>query len=249
MKTRAAHYRTGLLALISCGALLSPSITIASEWGYQGKHGVDSWGAISATCSDGKNQSPIDINSNVTIDASLANLAMNYSGQVSDIVNNGHTVQVNVTGENTLSIDGDTFALKQFHFHTPSENTLNGKHSPLEAHFVHANSDNALAVVSVFYQAGLREDSALKQVLSNIPNNNQTIQPSASITLDSLLPRVRSYYRFSGSLTTPPCSEGVRWFVLKDKQTADQQEIDQLKAIMGNNARPTQPIHARKVLQ
>ena len=144
---------------------------------------------------------------------------------------------------------GDTFALKQFHFHTPSENTLNGEHSPLEAHFVHANSNNALAVISVFYQAGLREDSALKQVLSSIPNNNQTIQPSTSIALDSLLPRVRSYYRFSGSLTTPPCSEGVRWFVLKDKQTADQQEIDQLKAIMGNNARPTQPIHARKVLQ
>lgn len=236
-------------ALIGLGAMVIAHASFASDWGYHGDHGVESWGALSATCSEGKNQSPIDINDTVLVDAQLPNLAIKYSGHVSEVINNGHTIQANVTGDNTLQIDGDTFTLKQFHFHTPSENTLNGKTSPLEAHFVHANSHDELAVISVFYQAGLREESALQHVLSDLPSNGEAVQPDTQISLNSLLPRLRSYYRFSGSLTTPPCSEGVRWFVLKDKQTVGQQELEVLQGAMGNNARPTQPAHARKVLQ
>ncbi len=124
----------------------------ASEWGYEGEHAPEHWGKVAPLCAEGKNQSPIDVAQSV--EADLQPFTLNYQGQVVGLLNNGHTLQAIVRGNNPLQIDGKTFQLKQFHFHTPSENLLKGKQFPLEAHFVHADEQGNLAVVAVMYQVG-----------------------------------------------------------------------------------------------
>ncbi|WP_281223582.1 carbonic anhydrase [Photobacterium sanguinicancri] len=218
----------------------------AAEWGYQGDHGTESWGKTFSTCGEGKNQSPVDIQQ--TIDANLTPLHINYQGVITELVNNGHTVQANVSGKNTLTLAGESFELKQFHFHTPSENYLQGKQYPLEAHFVHANSKGELAVIGVMFATGERENDSVKSLLSTLPDTNTRQQITATISPADLLPRSREYYRFNGSLTTPPCSEGVRWFVLKEHLTSTREEVNALQQVMGNNARPLQPLNARTIL-
>lgn len=219
----------------------------AAEWSYTGEHGAEHWGQTFATCGEGLNQSPIDISS--TTKAELKPLHIEYKGKVNDIINNGHTVQANVTGDNTLKIDGEIFNLKQFHFHTPSENNIKGKQFPLEAHFVHANDKGQLAVVSVMFETGQRANDELNTLLKTIPAKGEKVTLSEEFNPTELLLRDREYYRFNGSLTTPPCSEGVRWFVMKDYQTNSQKQTEQLHEVMGDNARPLQSLNARLVLE
>lgn len=221
----------------------------AGSWGYSSENGPEHWGHVSTTCSEGKNQSPVDIRSTQLVDAQLQPLEFHYQGKVANVVNNGHTVQVNITGDNTLTLDGQVFELKQFHFHTPSENTFNGKHAPLEAHFVHANVNGELAVVAVMFKSGEREDSVLAEILHTLPAADQTIDIKSDLALANLLPRVKTYYRYNGSLTTPPCSEGVRWIVLTDPQFIIQGQLENLSKTMGHNARPTQDLNARLLLK
>ncbi|MEJ2766742.1 carbonic anhydrase family protein [Photobacterium sp. MCCC 1A19761] len=219
----------------------------AAEWHYEGPHGVEHWGEQFVTCAEGVNQSPVDITE--TLSAELAPLHIDYQGQVSELVNNGHTIQANVSGQNTLTIEGETFTLKQFHFHTPSENTIQHKHYPLEAHFVHANPQGNLAVIAAMFESGPRGNPALKTLLTRLPKNGDRITLSDALSPVSLLPREREYYRFNGSLTTPPCTEGVRWYVMKEPQASTPAQTSALQEIMGSNARPVQPLNARVVLQ
>ncbi|SNX48364.1 Carbonic anhydrase precursor [Vibrio thalassae] len=156
---------------------------------------------------------------------------------------------ITIAAFNTLTLDDQTFALKQFHFHTPSENTINGKHAPLEAYFVHANAHGDLAVVVVMYNVGKQEDSALSSLLSTLPANGKTLKVESDMELETLLPKVHHYYRYNGSLTTPPCSEGVRWIVLTDPQFVEQKPLVSLSTTMGNNARPIQDHNARLILK
>ncbi|TDR71717.1 carbonic anhydrase [Photobacterium lutimaris] len=232
-----------LLLAIAAASLSSAQ---AAEWSYEGEHGAENWGKNFVTC-EGVNQTPIDIKH--TIKAELTPLQIDYQGKVHEVINNGHTVQANVEGKNQLVIDDQTFDLKQFHFHTPSENYIAGKQFPLEVHFVHANAEGQLAVVAVMFNTGPRGNEAFNTLLATVPEADQTLPLKDALNPVDLLPREREYFRFNGSLTTPPCSEGVRWFVMREAQTGTEQQIDSLRKVMGDNARPLQPLNARVVLE
>ncbi len=227
-------------------SLLTLSSVQASEWGYDDdQHGPAHWGSVAQDCAMTKNQSPINIEQATS--ASLEALNLSYSGNVIGFTNNGHTLQAQVEGKNTLTIDGKAFELQQFHFHTPSENVIKNHQYPLEAHFVHANNEGELAVLSVMFDEG-QPNGALTQLISHIPAKDNTDFFSDGFKIKELLPESTHYYRFSGSLTTPPCSEGVRWFVLKDTQSLAKEQAAKLMSVMGQNNRPLQPLNARVVL-
>ncbi len=225
--------------------LASMSQVQASKWGYHGEHSPEHWGAVSATCAQGQNQSPIDING--VVKAELKELAFDYSGQAVSITNNGHTLQASVSEKNTLSVDGKAFELKQFHFHTPSENHVDGQSYPLEAHYVHADATGRLAVVSLFFKLG-EANPNLEKLLTLAPKAEQTVSLANPFDVAALLPKEKQYYRFNGSLTTPPCSEGVRWLVLKQPLTISEAQVEKFEQLMGHNNRPIQPLNARVVL-
>ncbi|MGR5231310.1 carbonic anhydrase [Vibrio rotiferianus] len=218
----------------------------AANWGYEGEHGPAHWGEFASECAKGQNQSPINIDS--TIEAKLAKLQFNYDGKVISLLNNGHTLQTSLEGNNTLKVDGKDFTLKQFHFHTPSENHVDGKEYPLEAHFVHSDEDGNLAVVAVFFKVG-EANPALAKLLQNIPDKEQNVAIKAAFDADALIPMDKEYYRFNGSLTTPPCSEGVRWLVLKEAQSISPEQVKEFAKVMGANNRPIQALNARMVLE
>ncbi|CCN86037.1 conserved exported hypothetical protein [Vibrio nigripulchritudo SFn27] len=217
----------------------------ASTWGYEGQQGPAHWGKVAKECSTGQNQSPVNIAS--TTKAKLGQLQFDYQGRAIAILNNGHTLQTTLEGRNTLTIDGKRFKLKQFHFHTPSENQVDGKVYPMEAHLVHADKMGHLAVVAVFFTLG-QENPNLAALLKNVPGSEQRMPISEPIETGSLLPASRDYYRFNGSLTTPPCSEGVRWIVMKDPLVMSRAQLQLFMQAMGSNSRPVQPVNARLIL-
>jgi carbonic anhydrase len=240
--------------LFALASALATSAAIAGDhphhWSYAGAEGPAHWGEMAGfgLCSSGKNQSPVDVRDVLT--AKLAPLVVRYSSTATEVLNNGHTVQVSYAPGSELQLDSHGFELKQFHFHAPSENLLNGKQFPLEVHFVHADASGNLAVVGVFFEAGAA-NAALDKLGNNLPlhaGDKSTLK--VKLTAAELMPESRQYYRFSGSLTTPPCSEGVNWLVLKQPIPASEQQIARLAAAMGHsNARPVQPLNARVIVQ
>lgn len=233
-------------SLVLLSLLAGVSLTAqAANWGY-GKSN-EHWAESYPICGLGKNQSPINITS--TLQTNLAPLQIDYDGKITDITNNGHTVEALVSGDNKLTVDGDTYTLKQIHFHTPSENLINGKQYPLEAHFVNVDDKGNIAVIAVMFENGLRENDALSALLKNIPTKGNTIDFTDDLSPNNLLPREREYYQFNGSLTTPPCTEGVRWFVLETPQYSSKDQTEKLHQIMGSNNRPVQPINARIIVE
>ncbi|ELV8626783.1 carbonic anhydrase [Vibrio cidicii] len=219
--------------------------TLASEWGYEGHHGPEHWGNVAKECAIGKNQSPIDIAQ--PVEAEMKALELNYTGQVVSLTNNGHTLQAGVSGENVFHVDGKSFELKQFHFHTPSENAIRGKQYPLEAHFVHADSEGNLAVIAVMFDTG-KQNPLLSELTAKMPTVGEQVTLPHAFDVAALLPKQQDYFRFNGSLTTPPCSEGVRWFVLKQASELSNSQTEHLMSVMGRNNRPLQPLNARTVL-
>ncbi len=194
------------------------------------------------------NQSPIDITN--SLHAGLPPLQPNFQSASEDIVDNGHTIEVEMQGGSTFQIDGKTFELKQFHFHSPSENHINGQSFPMEAHFVTKDKEGDLAVIAVMFQEGAK-NPALEQVWQAMPTKEGAKNPLVIQGIaNALLPADKHYYRFNGSLTTPPCSEGVRWFVLKTPVTASKEQIEKFHHIMQHdNNRPVQPLNAREVIE
>jgi len=233
-----------LLFVLSISTLMCGGAQ-ASQWGYVGSHGLEHWGDVSKTCIDGLNQSPVDITHPAI--SELEPLQFHYTGKVTALTNNGHTLQATVSGDNTLTIDGDVFTLKQFHFHTPSENMIHHHQYPLEAHFVHEDKQGHLAVVAVMFETG-DNDPALTKLTQVLPKTHHTHLLSSSFSVKEMLPTtVTHYYRFNGSLTTPPCSEGVRWFILKQSKSLSFEQKKALMGMMGHNNRPVQQLMARLV--
>jgi len=220
-----------------------------SHWGYQGDLGPASWTKLKpefSACA-GKNQSPINLAS--AIEAQLPPVRLDYKAGGTEVVNNGHTIQVNYEPGNRISMDGAQFELKQFHFHSPSENQINGKSFPLEAHLVHADKDGNLAVVSVLFELG-RANPAVSAAWGQMPKAEGKAALPAKVSANALLPTNRDYYRYDGSLTTPPCSEGVRWVVMKRPMTISKEQLEAFKTTLGfDNNRPVQPVNARTVLK
>lgn len=241
-----------------CALALSSSLLAGghgTHWGYTGHEAPEHWGDLSpeyGACKHGKSQSPIDISkSGVVATKGLEKIKFDYKTKANSVINNGHTIQVNVEDGSSITVDGITFYLKQFHFHTPSENTIEGKSFPFEAHFVHASKDGELAVVALMFEEG-KENKVINQIWSKMPQkaDEKAACGLSDAMISEMLPKERDYYRFNGSLTTPPCSEGVRWLVLEEYATISKEQVKKFFDVMGHaNNRPVQPLNARKVMQ
>ncbi len=244
--------RNALTGLVAAAALVGATTARAEathEWAYSGPKGPDRWGSLTAdfeACASGKMQSPVNLTGFQKGDH--AELAVDYRPGGTRILNNGHTVQVNYAPGSAISVDDHRYELIQFHFHAPSENTIEGHSYPMEAHFVHADESGNLAVVAVLVRAGKRH-AELDRAWQHMPTKaGMSRELPALADARAILPRGRAYYGFDGSLTTPPCTEGVRWFVMAQAITASEAQIEAFShAIHHPNNRPVQPLHARSV--
>lgn len=238
-----------LAAAALCSAASFAASPAAPHWEYTGHHGAAHWSELSPTfeaCAKGKSQSPIDIRD--AKPAQLPELAFSYGKVPPSIVNNGHTVQVNVPAGQALRIGDQSYDLLQFHFHTPSEEKVNGKASAMVAHFVHRNAEGKLAVVAALIQPG-KANAGFESILSHLParaGETLTVE-GLEIDLAALLPAERRYYDFEGSLTTPPCSESVHWMVLTQPVTVSPDAIKRFRRLYSANARPIQPLNGRVI--
>jgi carbonic anhydrase len=222
-----------------------------AHWNYDGAEGPEHWGELSekyTMCKQGKNQSPINLTD--LTEAEMEPLKLQYRALSQDFINNGHTIQVNFGEGSILTIDNKEFELKQFHFHTPSENQIDGKNYPMEAHLVHANKDGSLAVISVMFKEG-KSNPYFQKLVEKLPKKAEDNNDMKEEKLNAydMLPKNKDYYRFNGSLTTPPCSEGVRWVVMKTPVEMSKEELESFSKILKNNNRPVQPTNARKILK
>jgi len=211
------------------------------HWSYEGAGGPENWSKLDAdyaTCGNGRRQSPIDIRDGLRVD--LEPIQFAYRPSNFRVVDNGHTVQVSLAG-GSISLLGKSYQLIQFHFHRPSEELVNGKSFDMVAHLVHKADDGKLAVVAVLLEKG-KDNALIQTVWNNLPleKNDEVAPPALTLDLAQLLPENRSYYTYMGSLTTPPCSEGVLWLVLKQPQQMSVEQMAIFAQLYKNNARPVQ---------
>lgn len=259
--------------MLSAGAV--SAIGAGSHWGYTGHEGPANWGLLAEEyrlCGSGTNQSPININT--ATGSNLFKLDFNYSSVPLQIVNNGHTIQINynttvaeekstielkdrkyqlpsaTSYNSSVSISGEEYNLLQVHFHSPSEHHVVGAPRAMEAHFVHANSAGQLAVVGVFLEEG-ESNKFISKLWKKMPRNADGVHTFNNVTInvEDLLPKDRGYYHYRGSLTTPPCSEGVRWFVMRTPVEVSSSQVSQFLSTINENARPVQPINSRFLLK
>ena len=235
-------------------------ITFADEihWAYDGDDGPAYWAELSpdySLCADGSAQSPIDIRNASELD--LVGIEFHYRETARDleatnsIYNNGHTIQVNVASGSTIVYNGISYDLLQFHFHSPNEHTIDGVAAPMEIHFVHQDPNSGtLAVVGVMLTQGESENEAYAAVFDHMPADaGEPEAMSMPLALDSLLPEARTFYTYQGSLTTPPCSEIVRWLLLDSPVELSAEQIDAFTTIYDGIARPIQPLGKRDILR
>jgi carbonic anhydrase len=222
------------------------------HWSYSGENGPSHWSGLDtryAACATGKYQSPIDIRTDALRMRALPSLVFDYRPTSLHIVDNGHTIQVDVDTGSYLRIGTNSYQLKQFHFHHPGEERVDGQAPEMTAHLVHRDSEGKLAVVAVpLYSGG--PNSLIGTLWRHLPKQHgQKVDDSrVRINPAGLLPADRSYYTYTGSLTSPPCSEGVRWFVLKSASALSLAEIGLFATRYPNNARPIQRLNGRLVL-
>jgi carbonic anhydrase len=242
------------VAASACGAGAPPesaeeAVTETRDWSYEGETGPARWGQLNAdfaTCATGSVQSPIALET--PAGAAPPKVVFDYRGTGLTLVNNGHTVEVTYEPGSSIQLDGVRYDLRQFHFHGPSEHEVGGQEHPLEIHFVHQAADGGLAVVGALVSVGARH-AALAPVFDNLPTTVDVPRTvlEAWIDANEFLPRSRSAYYYTGSLTTPPCTEGVRWIVLRNPISIDEQQLEQYRAVVRRNDRPTQPLNGRAV--
>jgi carbonic anhydrase len=220
----------------------------APHWGYSGKGSAAHWGDLQqdyATCKLGREQSPIDIKGDMS--KGTARMTLDYANSPAEVVNNGHTIQLDLASGGTLKLPSGTFKLLQFHFHAPSEEKIDGKSFPLVAHLVHRNDAGQLAVVAVLFKVG-RVNSTLARVFMDLPRKEgEKRSLPGGINVAGLLPASRTYYSFKGSLTTPPCSESVQWQVFKEPVELSSAQLAAFRKLYPMNARPVQPRNDRPI--
>ncbi len=254
--------RRTLLKLFGFGALETsfavsfPSRVSAAtghevHWGYIGESGVENWGNLSPEfqlCKTGIQQSPIDLH--LTVAAQLSPIEIDYQESPLRIVNNGHTIQVNYSQGSSIKLDGQTYNLVQFHFHDPSEHTIDQKPFDMELHLVHRSEAGGLAVIGVLMKQG-QHNAALQPIWDAFPERNEPEQvvKTVKVNAEQFLPLERKVYRYFGSLTTPPCSQGVNWIVMQQPIEISQNQIQQFAKLISIDARPVQPLNNRFVLR
>ena len=233
-----------------CPVCASPGFAAeGAHWSYEGDHGPSHWGDLEAASkvgSVGSQESQIDIHS--SIKSQLPALKITWPKMPDMIVNNGHTIQVNADPGNSLTVGSSKYELLQYHFHHPSEHLIAGKAYPMEVHFVHRESSGNLAVIGALMAAG-KANAAFNKIVTAMPSKEgPAVKMSAAADPNQMLPAGRSYYRYSGSLTTPPCSEVVNWLVLRDPIQVARADIDAFGKLFPMNARPVQKDNRRFVL-
>jgi carbonic anhydrase len=220
------------------------------HWTYQGgEEDPRHWGDLDAsyaTCKLGHQQSPIDISK--TEKSVLDPILFSYHASPLKIIDNGHTVMVTYTLGSSIAVGGHEYSLKQFHFHHPSEEKVNGKSSDMVVHLVHADAEGKLAVVAVLLKVG-SPNSTIQTLWDNLPKEKNVTRSMDNVIINAtqLVPADHGYYTFMGSLTTPPCAENVTWFVLKSPLTISADEVDAFAKVYPLNTRPTQPLNDRTV--
>ena len=220
-----------------------------SHWGYRGIEGPQHWGLLTkeyATCETGSKQSPINIQTK-NLPRHQETLKFNYKTSELHEMNNGHTVQISHKSGCNVALNNRTFKLRQFHFHEPSEHHIDGNKYPMEMHFVHQDEDGQILVIAVMMEVG-PEHPALKNIWAWLPAQvGKESSFPINANLREILPENTQHYRYSGSLTTPPCSEGVQWLVLTKPVKVSEQSLQKFLKIIGNNARPVQPLGNRRI--
>ena len=218
------------------------------RWSYEGATGPGHWGELDpayADCAEGRQQSPINLT--VATRASLEELRFHYAPSALNVVDTGHTVQVNYDPGSYLTIGTRRYDLLQFHFHSPSEHTVAGKAYELEAHLVHRAPDMELAVVGIF-MAVSNENPLIQLLLDNLPPQGNA-NTGDTIDVSALIPSTTAYFAYAGSLTTPPCSERVRWIILQTPMPVSAAQVGAFTARFPRNARPVQPLNDRVVFE
>lgn len=227
-----------------------------APWGYVGEEGPEFWGDLStayALCKTGQEQSPIDFVSGTEKQKKLKEIETEYESAALNVQNNGHTIQVNMAPGSTVETPTGEYQLLQFHFHYKSEHTVDGAHASLEAHFVHMNNKGQLGVLGVFIEPDHsgKENEALATILHNAPYTIATNDLSEELDIEAVLPdeKIEKFWHYNGSLTTPPCSEGVKWYVAQENIYASEEQIEEMAGLLHhNNYRPTQALNGRKIL-
>lgn len=231
-------------------ALATGAIAQEIDWHYEGDAGPEHWADLDesfAACA-GHQQSPIDIKPDAAVDAELQPIVINWNEKVDlSVANTGHGIQDNGADLGTATINGTEYTLKQFHFHHPSEHTINGKHFPAEAHFVHEAEDGSLAVIAVMLEGG-GENPIFDHSLNAAPKSKGEAHLGEE-NPRNLLPDDLSVYTYKGSLTTPPCSEIVDWNILQTPKQATDEGLEAFAKLYDNDARPAQDIDRRYILK
>jgi carbonic anhydrase len=221
-----------------------------AHWSYQGEAGPQAWSQLKSEfslCSSGQRQSPIDIRGGLAVE--LDPVRFDYQASRFAVVDNGHTVQVNLASGNSIEVAGKRFELVQFHFHRPSEERIDGKQFEMSLHLVHKDDQGRLAVVALLFDKGAAQP-VLQRVWNNLPlEKNEELAARLPLELNALLPADRRYFTYMGSLTTPPCSEGVQWIVMREPVTASAEQIDLFARMYPMNARPLQASAGRRIMQ
>jgi len=221
-----------------------------TQWGYEGKTGPDNWGNLNqefATCKLGQQQAPIDIPTK-SLGKATAAIKPAYKASSGEIINNGHTIQLALSDAGGANLSGVDYKYLQTHFHAPGEEKVDGKSYPFNAHIVHQSADGKLAVIGVFFKEGA-ENPVLKEVFAQMPDKEGKVALKGAINPTGLLPKSLAYYSYLGSLTTPPCSEGVTFYILKTPMEMSKAQLEQFKKLYPMNARPTFPLNGRKITE
>ncbi|HCX83474.1 MAG TPA: carbonate dehydratase [Rhodoferax sp.] len=222
-----------------------------AHWAYEGEAGPQAWAKLKPdfnVCALGKRQSPINIEDGNTLQGPAEAVKFNYVPSNGTVVNNGHTIQVDVQGDNSITVRGSRYRLLQFHFHSPSEEQINGQRAAMVVHLVHKSDEGQLAVVAVLLQPG-ETNPLIDKVWTYMPLDagDRVRMPRELLNLNELLPADQRYYQFMGSLTTPPCTEGVLWMVLKQPSPLSRSQLKLFTQLYPNNARPVQALNGRPV--
>ncbi len=228
----------------------APAPAQPARWSHGGEGGPENWSALSpdnSPCAAGSQQSPIDLAGAMT--AGMAAPAAKWIPATGGmVVNTGHTLQVEATSGGSVALDGKDYVLSEFHFHHPSEHTIDGKRFPLEAHFHHTSADGDVAMIAVMFLEGSSNPN-LDAIWATAPGREGKAAVAFNIDAAAFMPAQNTAFRYEGSLTTPPCTENVHWTVMATPVTASASQIAAFATLFPNNARPAQPLNRRYVLK
>jgi carbonic anhydrase len=242
----AAAAKAKKAAAVAAAAPPPPPKVFSNVWSYEGEYGPANWGKINpawAKCGDGNRQSPIDIRDGMKVE--LEQITFDYHPSSFNVTDNGKTVQVMVGSGNFITVNNRTYELIQFHFHRPSEERINGKGYEMVVHLVHKDGEGRIAMLALLLERG-KPQPVIQTVWNNLPLEKlETLAPAIELDPMDLLPAKREYFTFMGSMTTPPCQEGVLWLVMKEPVQASPAQMALFSRLYPLNARPTQPSSGR----